>query len=585
MPVQALATSATEPGQLTIKVDVTRKSDGVGDAFEVKLPLLPDRTVERSGYFTQLGAGDTALKPLPEKARPGTAVQKLLFTSVPGVLELAASLDYLSGYPHGCLEQKVSQVYPYVAAVQLLRRLDLAERSRNALGPKSLLEELGQYQDESGLFGYWPGTKGEVALTAQVLSFLEAAKGVGLKADEKVERRAVEALQRVLRSDYPGLVPAYRYNQQTSALRALAWAGKADEHYLIDLYQHREGMDTLSLADLALVMVEQPRLFEPNLKALRGELWDRVVLQLREGKPTFERVNSGRTSWWASYLATQRGATAATLEALSRLDPADERLSALRDGLLSMADALRGFGSTYENRRAIQAVSAYLDNARGPATEAIVQLSTGQRIALGGEQRVARLQLQQDAPVTATVRGVPVAARVAYSYLPDGPGDRVQPLSQGFLLARGSTLYRADGTQQPRREDKAGEVLRLAQGDLLEIDAQVTTDEDRNFAAVVVPFAAGLEPLNPALENARADAKPSQEDSIAATYVQRLDDEVRYYFDRLPKGTHTFRFRVRAASEGSFVHPAPWAELMYQQETRGRGEGQRVVVTGPHQKE
>jgi uncharacterized protein YfaS (alpha-2-macroglobulin family) len=66
--------------------------------------------------------------------------------------------------------------------------------------------------------------------------------------------------------------------------------------------------------------------------------------------------------------------------------------------------------------------------------------------------------------------------------------------------------------------------------------------------------------------------------------VQRLDNESRYYFDRLAKGTYSFRFRLRAASEGSFVHPAPWAELMYQESVRGRGEGMRVVVAGAHEK-
>src|SRR5205085_5978305 len=140
---------------------------------------------------------------------------------------------------------------------------------------------------------YWPGSKGEVALTAQVTSFLEQARRAGLKADDKVERRALEALQKVLRSDYPGMYTDYRSNQQTSALRALALAGKGDEHYLIDLWQRREGMDAISLADLTLVMGEQPRLFGENLKALRGELWDRVVLKLREGKTTFESVRGG----------------------------------------------------------------------------------------------------------------------------------------------------------------------------------------------------------------------------------------------------------------------------------------------------
>jgi uncharacterized protein YfaS (alpha-2-macroglobulin family) len=101
--------------------------------------------------------------------------------------------------------------------------------------------------------------------------------------------------------------------------------------------------------------------------------------------------------------------------------------------------------------------------------------------------------------------------------------------------------------------------------------------------ALVVPIAAGFEPLNPNLETSSSDAKPSQADSLNPTYVQRLDQEVRYYFTELPRGTHTFHFRVRASNQGSFVHPSPWAELMYREEVRGRGAGMRVVVTGSHE--
>jgi len=86
------------------------------------------------------------------------------------------------------------------------------------------------------------------------------------------------------------------------------------------------------------------------------------------------------------------------------------------------------------------------------------------------------------------------------------------------------------------------------------------------------------------LKTSGPEARPSQSDSIRPTYVQRMDDEVRYYFTTLPRGTHTFHFRVRATCEGSFVHPAPYAEQMYHQEVRGRGVGMRIDVTGEHHK-
>ena len=120
----------------------------------------------------------------------------------------------------------------------------------------------------------------------------------------------------------------------------------------------------------------------------------------------------------------------------------------------------------------------------------------------------------------------------------------------------------------------------MAVGDIVELSTTLVSDEDRFHVALIVPFAAGLEPLNPALKTAGADAVPSRSDSRTPTYVQRLDHEVRYYFDFLPKGTHAFHFRARATVEGSFTHPPPIAEGMYAPEVRGRGVGQRFII-GP----
>jgi uncharacterized protein YfaS (alpha-2-macroglobulin family) len=213
-----------------------------------------------------------------------------------------------------------------------------------------------------------------------------------------------------------------------------------------------------------------------------------------------------------------------------------------------------------------------------------VALSSGKTLTVNGDTKTAKATIASEKPLEATVTGGPVGVRVAYKYVPSTPGDKVTSTQRGFLVSRGATHLHADGSDETRFQDKAGSSQALKPGDILEIHAQLVNDEARAHVAFVVPFAAGLEPLNPALENASSDAKPSQADSITPAYVQRLDHEVRYYFLQLPKGTHTFHFRVRAATEGSFVHPPPYAEQMYRQEVRGRGEGLRIVIQGQHER-
>ncbi len=326
-PIQVKEADVAKPQSLTVRVDMERKADKAGDAFEVQLPVLPDRLAESFAYFDTLKAGKTALKPIPEPARPGTASQEVLATSIPGVLELFAGLDYLAAYPHGCLEQKMSQLYPDVVLGVFIQKLGLETAFSKQVGMhvKRLQEEMPTYQDPSGFFAFWPGGPGDVQVTAQAVEFLNAAKKAGMPVEAKLLDRATEALKRVLRSDYAGLLPDWRYNQQVSALRALGGVGALDERYLIDLFHQREHMDVMALADLASTMSREPKTYRTNLDALKSELWDQVIIKLNKGKPTFEGIKERRTYWGYGFLSSQPAMVASVFEALLRLDPDDSR--------------------------------------------------------------------------------------------------------------------------------------------------------------------------------------------------------------------------------------------------------------------
>jgi uncharacterized protein YfaS (alpha-2-macroglobulin family) len=584
-PVTVKSVPTGKDATLTVRVDVTRLSDKAGDAFEVKLPLLPDRNVERAAQVTTLQPGANAVKPFPEAARPGTASQSYVFTNQPGVLELASSLEYLSAYPHGCLEQRMSQVYPDLVLGGLLKKLELETRFTPQVqsNTKKLLDELAQHQDPSGFLSYWPGSQGNVQLTAAGVEFMNAAKKAGVTVDEKVRTRAIDGLKRVLRKDFNGLWTDYRWNQQSAALRALATLGELDDNYAIELFHGRASMDSTSLADLTSAMSQRPNVFGSNLNTLKGELWDELVFKLVKGNQVFDRLRRDRSGWSGLYLGSSSSAVSAVWEALLRVDPSNQRHTLIRDALLAKATANSGFGSTYDNRRAVQALALWLEKGQTGQGKVTVAVSGLPDVVLDDAKKAGRRLLDSEQVPQVTVTGGPVGARVQAKYLPLTPGDKAEAKKDGLIVSRSLTRYPADGSAPVNVDDKAGQVLKVPLGEVLEVHVQLTTEEPRQHVALVVPFAAGLEPMNPNLETSGSDAKPSQADSLAPTYVQRLDGEVRYAFTELPRGTHTFHFRVRASSEGSFVHPPPFAELMYREEVRGRGVGQRVVVTGSRQ--
>ena len=584
-PVTVRTLAADTAAQLTVHMEMVRTSDKVGDAFEVKLPVLPDRSVEQFAYFDSWKDGRITLRPFPEPVRPGTAAESVVVSSAPGVLELASALDYLSRYPYGCLEQRLSQLIPSLEQGSLLQSLGLQNQfsTNTPSWVKHLLEDLPLHQDNAGFFAYWPGGPGDVQLTATAVEFLADARKAGLPVPATVEERAVKALERSLRSDFVRLDRTYRYEEEAAVLRALMRIGKIDENYLAELYQSRSNLSATGLADLASAMNIRPAAYGSNLSTLKGELWDTVTLKLVAGKSTVGGISRDGT-YTRGYLGSNTATLSAVFEALLRMDPSDKRQAFLRDALVSKGSATDGFGTTFDNRRGVSALGTYVALAKEDSPRSEVTLGSALPVVVDGKHKAAHLALTSDTLPNAKVSGGPVGARVSYRYLPAAPGDQVVARAQGFVVERTTTFIAPGSPATLPQTDAHGQKHKLAMGEVAELHTRITTDEDRYQVALVVPFAAGVEPLNPALDNASSDAKPSQADSLVADYVQRLDHEVRYFFLRLPRGTHSFHFRVRATIEGSFVHPAPYAEALYHPEVRGRGEGMRWVVTGSHEK-
>jgi hypothetical protein len=579
-PVEVKSTASGNA--LTVKMEVYKKKDGTGDAFEVKIPVLPDTAPRTVAFIDDIGATKKALSFPTEAARPGTMSQSIVATNVPGLFEVVGALEYLDAYPHGCLEQKMARLAPQLATAALAKRLGgftYAEGVRAHV--ERLLVELTTYQSDGGLFGYWPGSVGDVQLTGDALEFLAMAEQQKIVVDKAVKKKAQDALKAALRSDYAwGSWSSFRPSLQAGALRALVRGGDVDEHYLADLMRTRSNLDATSRADLALAMLGKASTFGSDLSTLKGELWTSVTFQLVDGKRVVAGLNDPRSQWGSAFLGSPTSSLATVLEALVRLDPQNPDLLPLVQALLKRGAGQRGFGSTYDNRRAIAALVTWLDKAitETATTKLVLNDKT---FTLDGAVKVARYDVDATTAPQAQATGQPVRARVRYRYQPETPGDRQAAQKAGFLVDRSMTIYPAsapEGTAPQRLDDVRAAERTLSTGDVVEIHARFTVDKLRHNIAFVVPFAAGLEPLNPALATASSDAQPAERDSTTPLYVERLDHEVRYYFSSLAAGTYAFHFRAKAITPGSYVHPGAYAELMYDESVRGSSDGLRVVV-------
>ena len=181
-------------------------------------------------------------------------------------------------------------------------------------------------------------------------------------------------------------------------------------------------------------------------------------------------------------------------------------------------------------------------------------------------------------------------ALLATDFVPAEPGASARADQHGFVLTRtlmrvppvGSGQAPGQAPVQPpmeRIEFGPDGAIHLAVGDVVEEVDELVNPELRDQVALHLPLAAGMEPLNPALATATAEATPSAGPTLAPSWSSYGDDEVTAVYLSLPAGTYTLRTRMRATIAGSFTAPPATADMLYRLGTSGSSAGARVVVT------
>jgi uncharacterized protein YfaS (alpha-2-macroglobulin family) len=199
------AASGQERAEQTIEIDVrtsaVRVVEVVGDVVDPKKTWRP------------------VLK-LPGLA--GTNEATLEVSRVPP-LDLGRRLAYLIQYPHGCVEQTTSSVFPQL---YLARLLDLGptEQKQIEANVRAGLERLKQFQNSEGGFSYWPGGRDADDWASNYAGhFLVEAE----KAGYLLPAGLLEQWKTFERRRARGWVPGGDHTELTQAYRlyALALAG------------------------------------------------------------------------------------------------------------------------------------------------------------------------------------------------------------------------------------------------------------------------------------------------------------------------------------------------------------------------
>ena len=302
-----------EPGEMELTYSVS----GLGEKHvsKILLPVRPAVAWRETAGVKRLLAGE---KFVPESGR-------FAFKEYDSPLgNLARSLEWLCDYPHGCLEQTVSRVFPLISAGGILSSVEIKSKHSNAdvvhFGVRRV-ESMVRKND----FVMWPDVDyapwdKEVSLYAS--HFLIAAEKSGVKVSPDAKNHVLRFLSKWALSTND-CVSAY-------ALHNLAIAGKPDKDRMFRLYFAKEKLSLLSRARLARAFVE---------------IGDRT-----RAKTLLANAATPSSVKEASFL----------LLSLLELDPDDVRVLPLVKYLQDERDRAKYcWGTTEENAHALMAIGEY----------------------------------------------------------------------------------------------------------------------------------------------------------------------------------------------------------------------------------
>ena len=577
-----------EPNHIKIALAVKRSADGASDAFEISLPVRPDRQRRYQETLQAAAPGETIPWPAPNQpAREGTLERQLRVTGQRSLVTMLAGLGFNARYPYGCTEQRVSQLYPETALRPILERLNLPNRLAESINPlRELLTYLKDAQDESGLFAFWPGSRGNVSLTAYVTQFLLTVPESEHDVTATMLERALTALKSAVRSDSPQLMRGYGLEERAAAILALVQAGREEEAYLNDLAALGRNLSLDGEASVLTALLKANPQPTPAANRMAEDLRRSLNISRTNNTAMLRDLQYRKESWGGPLLTSEARTIAGVTQALYQFDANAEEVDLLKSALVRLGSG-DGWGDTRANAAALITLGDLLQRQAQDLASVRFQLKLAGRDLELNTEEYAVAQFETGDPTAGEISLVeagPKAEPLVWmqtAYVPEESGNQVKPEQNGFAVSRDWKIYGEDGTGQPENHAvQAGETIGLPLGSVVEEHVRVVNPEDRTYVAVSVPFAAGLDPLNPQLATAPSYARPSGNMTLTPSFIKFSDDRIDYYYDQLPKGTYDFYIRLKATIAGTFTQPAAITEMMYRQSVYGVSAGSSIEITG-----
>ena len=531
--VKIIATSGKEQTVYQTEIDVRNPNPYTTQVTETTLPA------GQSWNSTAAMIGDAQ-----------SSKATLEISSIPAI-DLAKRLTYLITYPHGCIEQTTSSVFPQLVLNQLMDLNDRqkAEIDRNI---KVALQKFNNFQQSDGGFSYWPNEGNSDEWGSNYAGhFLLTASSKGYNVSQSMLQQWKQ----------------YERN------KSLSWNVTSAPWYGTDLMQSYR-LYLLALANApelgAMNRLKEWKFLSPEGKWRLAAAYQligqpKVALQLISGLSTTfsERPYPGIT--YGSDLRDQ-AMVLETLVLMKRTAEANQLVKTVAAKL-----SQDNWYSTQTTAYSLIAISEFAgSNSSNQKINAVVK-SGNQNININSKSVVAQnvlpwqngkanVQLQNKGNNVLFVRVINEGKPISGENISFTNDPNILKIDVSFINTN-NTSINIDSIKQGT--DFVAKVVVTNPG---------KRDTYSNLALSEI-FASGWEILNTRLYNSEGSFESSPSD-----YMDIRDDRVYYYFDLKPYQSKTYYVQLNAAYLGKYYWPGIYCEAMYDHTISGGVKGKWVKV-------
>ena len=479
----------------------------------------------------------------------GTNSAVLEISSIPPI-NLGYRLEYLMQYPHGCIEQTTSSVFPQLY-LGVVKELNDAEKNRVKNNITAGIERLKMFITREGGFGYWPGDQEADAWGSTYAGhFLTEAESKGYYVPADMMKRW-KAYQKTKASQWRMPDRTYYYNDemiQAYRLYSLALAGSPE---LSAMNRLRETQNISLQAKWLLAAA--------YAKAGQPEAAKKIIDNLATTIKAYRELGY-------SYGSDMRD-KAVILETLVLLNEKSKALNLIKEVASSLSD--QGYWmSTQTTAFCLKAIGMFVSSEKKDALKFSTTYA-GKTLDVTTELPIAQVPL--------SIKGAQKSAL------------KIENDSKASFFARVIvTGTPARGQEEAKENDLSASVrytdtkgasidpVKLEQGTEFVAWVSVTNPGVRGYyrnMALTQIFPSGWE-----INNLRLTDDEGTDKADRGDYQDIRDDRVYTYFNLGESRTRTFKVQLTASYAGTFYLPAVSCEAMYDNTINARTKGQVVEV-------